>query len=140
MVMAYNIKEITECYALNREIMMEVMMGTRERFQEFDRSGVPWRNVIAFVGHTQTPDIELCRSIREKGASRMAGTSRNIDRKFIGGHVSTMEPLREEYRGVLERGVDVIETDIPRELAPLIHGNQTSVGPTKAKFFRIGQP
>jgi glycerophosphoryl diester phosphodiesterase len=139
MLMAYNIKEAMECHALNPDIMMEAMMGTRERFDEFDRSGVPWSSVIAFVGHTQTPDLELCRRIRERGASCMAGTSRNIDRQFLGGSVTTMEPLRPEYRALLDRGVDVIETDIPRQLSPLLFTPQPPVG-AKARFFRVSQP
>jgi glycerophosphoryl diester phosphodiesterase len=138
MVMAYSITEIAECHALNPEIMMEVMMGTPERFAEFDRSGVPWSNVIAFVGHTQTPDADLCRRIRAKGASCMAGTSRNIDRQFLGGRVTTMEPLRGEYHAMLESGVDVIETDIPREVAPLLHGHGP-VGASKARFLRTSR-
>lgn len=140
MVMAYSLKDITECHALNPEIMMEVMMGTQERFAEFDGSGVPWSNIIAFVGHTQTPDVDLCRRIRAKGASCMAGTSRNLDRQFLGGSVSSMEPLRADYIAVLKRGVDVIETDIPRELAPLLYGDSSKVGASKSRFLRIGQP
>ena len=140
MVMAYSIKEITECHALNPDIMMEVMLGGPERFAEFDGSGVPWSNIIAFVGHTQAPDVDLCRRIRAKGASCMAGTSRNIDRQFLGGRVTAIEPLRGEYHALLERGVDVIETDIPRELAPMLFGDQSSVGASKVRFLRIGQP
>lgn len=135
-VMAYSIKDIKECHALNPDLMMEVMMGTPERFAEFDASGVPWSNIIAFVGHTPTPDVDLCRRIRAKGASCMAGTSRNIDRQFLSGRVPTTEPLRSEYLAVLERGVDVLETDLPREVAPLLHPNQTAAG-AKARFFRI---
>ncbi|MDO8542103.1 MAG: hypothetical protein Q7S40_16825, partial [Opitutaceae bacterium] len=66
----------------------------------------------------------------------MAGTSRNIDREFLGGRVTTMEPLRPQYRAVLERGVDIIETDIPRDLGPLIHPTHSTAG-AKARFFRI---
>jgi glycerophosphoryl diester phosphodiesterase len=135
LLMAYNIKEVTECYKLNPEVMMEVMMGTPERFQEFSGSGVPWQNIIAFVGHTQTPDAELCRQIRANGASCMAGTSRNIDRQFLGGRVTSMEPLKADYIAVLDRGVDVIETDIPREVAPLLYSGQPVSG-SKARFFR----
>jgi glycerophosphoryl diester phosphodiesterase len=114
MMMAYSIKDATECHALNPDIMMEAMLGSPERFEEFNRSGVPWGNIVAFVGHTQTPDADLCRRIREKGASCMAGTSRNLDRQFLSGRVTSLEPLRADYRAVLARGVDVIETDIPR--------------------------
>ncbi len=135
MMLAYNISEAKECHALNPDIMMEAMLGTRERFEEFARSGVRWSNIIAFVGHTGTPDPDLCRQIREKGASTMAGSSRNIDRELLTGRVSTAEPLREKYRALLERGVDVIETDLPRAVAPVLHGAKPPSGP-KAKFFR----
>jgi glycerophosphoryl diester phosphodiesterase len=136
LLMAYTTNEAKECHALNPEIMMEAMMGTRGRYEEFARSGVPWANVIAFVGHTQTPDIELCRDIRAKGASCMAGTSRNIDRQLLGGRVAAMEPLVPEYRALLDRGVDVIETDIPRDIAPALFAGKAPTG-AKAKFLRL---
>lgn len=135
MVMAYSVKDIADVHATNPDIMMEVMMGTLQRVEEFERTGVPWANAIAFVGHTATPDAELCRRIRAKGAACMAGTSRNVDRAFLTGKVPTVEPLRPEYRAVLAGGVDVIETDIPREIGPLLFGG-TPVPPGKAKFLR----
>jgi glycerophosphoryl diester phosphodiesterase len=135
MVMAYSARDITDVHATNPDIMMEVMMGTPQRVEEFDRTGVPWANVIAFVGHTATPDAELCRRIRAKGAACMAGTSRNVDRPFLGGKIPTVEPLRPEYRAVLAAGVDVIETDIPREVGPLLFGG-APVPAGKAKFLR----
>ena len=134
-MMLGNVKEAAECHALNPEIMMEVMLGARERVEEFARTGVRWSNVIAFVGHTGTPDVELCRLIREKGASTMAGSSRNIDRELLSGRVPTAEPLREKYRELLARGVDVIETDIPRDVAPVLHRGRPPTG-AKAKFFK----
>jgi glycerophosphoryl diester phosphodiesterase len=134
LLMAYTTKEAIECHALNPKVMMEAMLGTKERADEFDKSGVPWSSVIAFVGHTATPDLEHVRRIREKGASCMVGTSRNIDRQFLTARVSTMEPLRPEYRAVIERGVDVIETDIPRDLAPLLYASDPTGA--KARFFR----
>lgn len=136
LLMAYSVKDITECHAANPEVMMEVMMGTPERFEEFARTGVPWANIIAFVGHTQTPDGELCRRIRERGASCMAGTSRNLDREFLSGRAPSIEVLRPGYRALLERGVDVIETDIPRELGPMLFGGKPPAG-EKARFFRV---
>lgn len=136
LMMAYNIKDVTDCYAVNHEIVMEAMMGTQERFDEFDKSGVPWANIVAFVGHTATPDAELCRRIHEKGARTMAGTSRNIDRKFLGGQVDTMQPLRKDYTAIIDSGADIMETDIPRDLGPMMFGPKLPTG-AKAKFFRL---
>jgi hypothetical protein len=69
----------------------------------------------------------------------MAGTSRNLDRELLTGRVTTMEPLRSGYEAVIARGVDVIETDIPRELGPLLFGGKSATG-AKAKFFRSVKP
>jgi glycerophosphoryl diester phosphodiesterase len=134
LVMTYAIKDVTDCHAVNPEIMMEVMMGTRAKFEEFDRSGVPWANIVAFVGHTAKPDPELCRLIREKGAATLAGTSRNLDRPLLEGRIATLEPQRADYVAVLESGAAFIETDLPRELGPLLNAARPPTGP-KAKFF-----
>ncbi len=135
MVITYTAAEIRECHALNPDIMMEIMVGDRRRFDEFDATGVPWRNVIAFVGHNPPQDPNLCRDIHAKGASTMAGTSRNIDRRLLDGRVTDMETLRPDYLALLTMGVDIIETDIPRHLAPLLY-RQQSPPPSKAKYFR----
>ncbi len=140
MMLAYSLAEVLECHALNPDIMMEAMLGTRARYDEFAAAGGPWGNIIAFVGHTATPDTELCRLIRAKGARCMAGTSRNLDLEFLRGRVATMEPLQAGYRAVLERGVDVIETDIPRELSPWLNASPPPAGSAKARYFKLGQP
>lgn len=138
-MMAYTIEDVTECHALNKDIMMAATLGTREEFEEFDRAGVPWSNGIAFVGHNDKPDPEHCRRIREKGASTMAGTSRNLDRALLAGRVASLEPQRGDYRATLETGVDIVETDVPRELGPVLHDRTLPSGP-KAKFFRLPAP
>ena len=69
----------------------------------------------------------------------MAGSSRNIDRRFLDGKVADMAVLLPDYQALLGCGVDVIETDIPREVGPILYGGKAVTG-AKAKFFRGGQP
>jgi glycerophosphoryl diester phosphodiesterase len=135
MLIVYSAEDIRKCHALNKNIMMEVMMGNRKLLEAFDRTGVPWRNVIAFVGHTPPQEAGLCQEIHSRGARCMAGSSRNIDRRFIEGRVTNVELLEPDYRALLRLGVDVIETDIPREVGPLLYGEQP-VPASKAKYFR----
>ena len=61
MLIVYTYKDVQECYALNPNIMMEVMIPNREKFAEFDQLGVPWKNVIAFVGHIPPEDAGAVR-------------------------------------------------------------------------------
>ncbi|MCF7974960.1 MAG: glycerophosphodiester phosphodiesterase family protein [Phycisphaerae bacterium] len=136
MVMAYSFEDIKACHALNKNIMMEIMVGNNERFDAFEKTGVPWRNVIAFVGHTPPQDDGLCERIHAKGASCMAGSSRNIDRQFLSKQAG-LEAIKPDYRALLGLGVDVIETDIPREVGPLLYGGHP-IPASKAKYFRTG--
>jgi glycerophosphoryl diester phosphodiesterase len=135
MLIVYSAADIAKCHALNKNIMMEVMMGNRRLFEAFDKTGVPWANVVAFVGHTPPQEAGLCEEIHARGARCMAGTSRNIDLRFLRGQVADMELLEPDYRALLKLGVDVIETDIPRQVGPLLHTGQP-VPASKAKYFR----
>lgn len=115
MVMAYNYKDAKLCYKLNKRIMMEVFIKNRKEFEVFDKTGVPWSNVVVFVGHSVPEDSELCGMIHAKGALCMASTSRDIERKFINKEITSLKSLKKDYRALSGQGVDIIETDIPIE-------------------------
>lgn len=122
MLIAGSVDAAKECYALNPDIMMEVIIPDRERFDAFEASGVRWGNVIAFVGHKPTKDRELLRLLHERGVSTIAGTSRNLDRELVQqNEEEKAEELKIKYRELLERGIDLIETDLPRQVWPLLY-------------------
>jgi glycerophosphoryl diester phosphodiesterase len=120
MLIVYSYQDAQACFALNPNIMMEVMVPNLEKVAEFDKTGVPWKNVIAFVGHTPPSDKALYEAIHERGASCMVGTSRNLDRQVLGKRVSDIKELESDYRLLLERGADLFETDIPVPLGTLL--------------------
>ena len=124
MLIVYSFAEAKACYALNPNIMMEVMIPNREKAAEFDALGVPWQSVIAFVGHQPPLDRGLYELIHSKGARTLIGTSRNLDRQFITGQAQ-MKNLEPAYREFLSRGADVIETDIPTHLGRLLYSKST---------------
>lgn len=129
-------KDVAAVHQLNPNIVMEVMISTLAKAQEFDQLGVPWRNVVAFVGHTPPEDAALYDFIHRKGACCMIGTSRNLDRKVITGEVADIRQLEPGYRAFLGRGADIIETDIPVLLGPLLY--RTVPAPaSKKKFFEL---
>lgn len=132
-VIAGGVKSAKECYELNSNIMMEVFIPNRERFDAFEASGIRWSNVIAFVGHEPTKDQELLRLLHEKGVTTIAGTSRNLDRKFAGQSTSNDE-VASEYRRLLQRGIDLIETDLPRQIWPMLY-REIGIPESKRKYF-----
>jgi glycerophosphoryl diester phosphodiesterase len=115
--------------------MMEVMIPNQAKVAEFDSLGIPWRNVIAFVGHTPPQDRGLYQLIHQKGANCMIGTSRNLDLRFTKEKMSSLKSLEPEYRAFLAGGADLIETDIPVRLGPLLYGD-TSPPPNICRYFR----
>jgi len=136
MLIVYSFQEAQACYALNPNIMLEVMVPNREKFAEFDKTGVPWQNVVAFVGHVPPDDAALYAAIHDKGASCMVGSSRNLDRQFTSGQKSDIKLLESGYHAFLKRGADLIETDIPSQVGPLLYGSGP-IAPSKRKYFNV---
>ena len=134
MLIVYNFKDVQASYALNPNIMMEVMVPNREKAAEFDKLNVPWRNVVAFVGHNPPEDLGLYELIHAKGACCLIGTSRNLDRRYLSKEVQDLGLLEPDYRAFLKRGADLIETDIPAQLGPLLYG-ATPVPASKQAWF-----
>ncbi|WP_425619368.1 glycerophosphodiester phosphodiesterase family protein [Anatilimnocola sp. NA78] len=134
MLIVNTFKDAQACYALNKNIMMEVMVPNREKFAEFDKLGIPWKNVVAFVGHKPPEDLQLYKLIHAKGACCMIGTSRNLDRQFITQEVKKLSSLEADYRAFLKRGADLIETDIPAPLGALLY-RATPIPSAKKAYF-----
>jgi glycerophosphoryl diester phosphodiesterase len=135
MLIVNTFKDAQACHAANPNVMMEVMIPSRAKAAEFDTLGIPWRNVVAFVGHVPPEDKGLYELIHAKGAHCMIGASRNLDRQFIRREVADLKLLEPAYRAFLQRGADLIETDIPAHLGPMLYG-ATPVPAAKRQFFR----
>ena len=134
MLIVNTFKDAQACYAANTNIMMEVMIPNRAKFAEFEQLAIPWRNVVAFVGHVPPEDVQLYEMIHAKGAHCMIGTSRNLDRQFIRKEVADLKQLEPAYRNFLRLGADLVETDIPAHLGPMLYG-ATPVPASKRQFF-----
>jgi glycerophosphoryl diester phosphodiesterase len=134
MLIVSNFKDARACYALNRNIMMEVMIPDRKKAADFDKTGVPWRNIVAFVGHTPPQDAALYELIHEKGTNCMVGSSRNLDLQVRGKQGADAKRLAPDYRALLQRGADLIETDLPVLTGSMLF-SATPVPSSKQKCF-----
>jgi glycerophosphoryl diester phosphodiesterase len=136
MLIVSNFKDVKACYDQNPNVMMEIFIANLEKVAEFDKLGVPWRNVVPFVGHVVPEDPKLYEAIHARGACCMIGTSRNLDKQVSGGQVADIKELQPGYYAFLKRGADLIETDIPAQLGPLLY---RSLEPPAAKkqYFQL---
>jgi glycerophosphoryl diester phosphodiesterase len=131
-------KDAQECHKANPNVFMEVMIPNREKVAEFDALGIPWRNVVAFVGHVPPEDPALYEAIHAKGANCMIGTSRNLDKQMISGQVKDIKELEPGYRAFLKRGADLIETDIPVALGPMLYDGVKAPA-DKTRWFTLAR-
>ncbi|MEL7588326.1 MAG: glycerophosphodiester phosphodiesterase family protein [Prolixibacteraceae bacterium] len=125
-VMAYSFEEAKLAHQLNENIMMQVFISNPDKVEEFDHTGVPWENIVAFVGHKVPEDPTVFKLIHEKGALCILGTSRNLDREFITGKVTEMEELTDGYHALFRLGADILETDIPVPVSNVVTGRLSS--------------
>lgn len=137
-VIAGGVHAAKECYELNPDIMMEVFISNRKQFEAFAASGLPWSNLIAFVGHQPTDDQELLKRLHDQGVSTIAGTSRNLDKELV-ERAGRDPALESQYKSLMDRGIDLIETDLPRRVWPLLYGN-AAIPESKQKQFRLTAP
>jgi glycerophosphoryl diester phosphodiesterase len=135
MIMAYSFEEAKRCYSLNKNIMMEVFISSPKQVGEFDQTGVPWENIVAFVGHKKPDDPKVFQMIHQKGALCILGTSRNLDREFIEGKVTRIEELGNSYNALYREGADILETDIPVPVSKVV-AKRLSSESFKSKFLK----
>ncbi len=139
MVMAYTLADAKRCYALDPTIMMETTFIHEIKDAEaFDKSGVPWQNVVVFITHTEPKEREIFEYIHKKGAMCIRGSSRTIDKEFTEGKFSGDQLLDQKYRQLVTDGADIIEADLGIEAGRGIAPLQKSKS-SKQAFFTIAR-
>ncbi len=135
MMIVAGFDEVKETYDKNPGIMMEIYLGNRARFDQFQKLGVPWSNVIPFIGHTMPADVSIIKDIHDQDASCMLGTSRNYDREFLKLGDRAPAKMKPVYEALFSTGVDVLETDIPTHLSTMLN-DACPVPAGKGRFFQ----
>lgn len=137
MVMAYSLADAKKCYELDKNIMMElVFVHDIKTAEEFDKSGVPWQNVVVFVTHTEPAEKGIFDYVHNKGAMCIRGSSRTIDKDYTDGKISGTAPLNEKYQQLITDGADIIEADLGIESGAAIAKMQEAKS-QKRKYFKV---
>jgi glycerophosphoryl diester phosphodiesterase len=133
-VISYSMDDTKKSYALNRNIVMEVMMGKVENVDIMDKSGIPWENVVGFVSHELPKDNKIFEELHKRGTMAMQGSSRNYDIQFMRGRIKE-EELHNGYRSLIEKGADIIEADLGIEAGAALKPLQQAPS-AKSKYFK----
>ncbi len=122
-LLAYTYEEALACYRINPNIMMQVFIKNHAEIEQFSQTGIPWDNVVVFIGHQKPEDMSFIHELHKRGVLCIMGTSRNLDRDYIEGKVEGIESLKSGYHLFYDEGVDILETDIPVPVSRIIKQN-----------------
>ena len=113
------------------DIMFSAFVKTKEAFDSYEVVGIPRSQVMAYVGPEWLVENKgLYDLLHENGVKYMISTAPSAD------HMKTVEERATVYRQIVKSGTDVIESDLPVEVAQaieeLIPGKHR-----KRKYFRL---
>lgn len=118
MIITYNIGDAKKVYSLNTNLLISINIRNEEEFQRFRASEISSKNLIAFTGTTLKDDSRLYDLIHQEGALAIIGTMGNLDNsaKAKGAVV---------YKNCIAKGIDIIATDYPMEVAKALDNSHT---------------
>ena len=92
-------------------IMLSVFARNDKEFEDIAISGVPWENMIAYVGQTiNESNRHIVEQLRGRGVRCMVSYAPSLDR------LRTAEERESAYREAIKINPDIIESDYPVEV------------------------
>ena len=126
LISAYKLKEALYYHRRNPKLMFEAMIKDENVMDAYEKSGIPWQNIVAFTGQPLKP--ELNAKLRAKGVMCMVSTMKFEEKLGSRGARAA------GYKKLVRTGIDVILTDnaleVYRELKEFTPKNTS-----KSRFF-----
>lgn len=101
-----------------------------ETFKAYEKAGVPWENMIAYIGPGNKPENkELLDMLHAKGVMCMISAAPSYDR------LNNPAERAENYIETFNQGADILESDLPVEVSMAVNGISRPASP-KRKFVK----
>ena len=111
-IITYDLEQSLQVYRLAPELMQSVSARNQKEFDGLLASEIPTKNMLAFTGTRLSSDT-LYNNIHLKGIRTILGTLGNLDNRAK----ARGDYLYNEWK---EKGIDIIATDRPFEVAQTI--------------------
>lgn len=128
MITVHTAKQAKYYYDDNNKVMFEAFVKTKEALLEYEAEGIPWAQVMAYIGPENKPENQvLYDMLHERGVMAMISAAPKYDK---------LNPSEREnaYRDIIRAGADIIESDRPVEVAEAIRSLAPSQS-AKGKYF-----
>ena len=113
----------------NKDRMFSAFIRTKKEFDDYEKAGIPFTQLIAYIGPRVKPDNqELYRLLNKKGAMCMISAASSYDK------LKSADERRAAYESIAKDGASIIESDYPIEAAEAVK-NLLSTDSPKRKFF-----
>lgn len=114
----------------NPNRMLSAHVLTKESFDAYEAAGIPWKNMIAYIGPLNKPENkDLYDRLHAKGVMCMISASPTYDK------LKDSAERAKNYRETFEQGADILESDLPIEAAEAIK-SLIPAKSSKSKFFK----
>ncbi len=125
LISAYAPEEAKYYYEKNNKLMFEAFIKNKEQMKAFEDTGVPWTNMVAYLG--QPKNRALYDSLHERGAMVMAYTAPVLEK-----NPDKVARIK-SYQDLINNGIDILLADqvleVSEAIKPLI--------PTKSSKWRF---
>jgi glycerophosphoryl diester phosphodiesterase len=99
-------------------VMLSVFARNAKEFHDISISGVPWRNMIAYVGHTiNDNNREIVEKLHERGVRCMVSFAPTHDK------LPAANERQNAYKEELSKNPDIIESDLPVEVWSVVRSH-----------------
>ncbi|PWJ43832.1 glycerophosphodiester phosphodiesterase family protein [Sediminitomix flava] len=112
-IITYRMQDAEKVYKLNDKAMISISLGDDGAIKQFNKSGIPAKNVLAFVG-TREPQKSHYAKLKELGVKTILGTLGNLDKSAVAKGNDSV------YLNYVQNGADIIATDRPLEVSAVL--------------------
>lgn len=131
MITVHNAKQAKFYYEGNKNIMFSAFVLTKEALVEYEKEGIPWANIMAYIGpRYKVENKELIEMLHARGVKCMISAAPGYDKLKIPAE------RKEAYQEIIRSGADVIESDRPIEVADALRSLSAGKG-QKKKYIGI---
>jgi glycerophosphoryl diester phosphodiesterase len=129
MVTVHTAEQARYYYDQDNRQMFSAFVRTMEEFQAFEDEGIPWSQIMAYVGPLSKPENkQLYDLLHERGVKVMISAAPSYDK------LESAEERKAAYIKTVEEGADVVESDLPIEVGAALQPQYKSDEPN-AKYF-----
>lgn len=115
MVTVHSAEQARFYYNHNPKWMLSAFVQSKKAFKAYEDTGIPWENMIAYIGSTNKPENkELFDMLHAKGVMCMISAAPTYDK------LPNAAERAKNYRDTFIQGADILESDLPIEVAAAI--------------------